>query len=69
MRRDKKFIISTFFKKEIMSKKLFGLIAVSLVFVLVGSAQKIMGFTDANAAKQLEWEKLRSMALDTMMNI
>lgn len=40
-----------------MSKKLFGLIAVSLVFVLVGSAQKIMGFTDANAAKQLEWEK------------
>jgi len=40
-----------------MSKKLFGLIAVSLVFVLVGSAQKIMGFTDANAAKQLQWEK------------
>lgn len=29
----------------------------SLVFAFSGQAQKIMGFSDANAAKQIEWEK------------
>ena len=42
------------------------------LFVAAANAQKIMGFTDANAAKQLEWEKqfdaqLNAKNLDTWM--
>jgi len=37
-------------------RKLFFL-SLTLLTVISSSAQKIMGFTDANAAKQLDWEK------------
>ena len=37
-------------------RKLFFL-SLTLLAVISASAQKIMGFTDANAAKQLDWEK------------
>ena len=35
----------------------FKLILVFLFFVATTNAQKVMGFTDANATKQLDWEK------------
>ena len=35
----------------------FKLILVFLFFVVTTNAQKVMGFTDANATKQLDWEK------------
>jgi N-acetylated-alpha-linked acidic dipeptidase len=37
--------------------KRFNIIMMFLLFVLAGNAQTIMGFTDANAAKQMDWEK------------
>ena len=42
------------------------------LFVAAADAQKIMGFTDANAVKQLDWEKqfdaqLNAKNLDTWM--
>jgi len=37
--------------------KLLNLVLMLLFFVAVANAQKIMGFTDANAAKQIDWEK------------
>ncbi len=38
-------------------KKLFLILAGSLFFVLTQCPEKLMGFTDANASKQLDWEK------------
>jgi N-acetylated-alpha-linked acidic dipeptidase len=38
-------------------RKLLLLLTWSLVFIVAVSAQKIMGFTDAAAAKQIDWEK------------
>lgn len=40
-----------------MNKKLFSFLAGLLFFTHVGSAQKIMGFSDISASKQIEWEK------------
>jgi len=37
--------------------KLLNLVLVFLSLISVANAQKIMGFTDANAAKQIDWEK------------
>ena len=37
--------------------KIINLVLMLLFFVTVANAQKIMGFTDANAAKQIDWEK------------
>lgn len=38
-------------------KKMFLILAGSFLFVSVRSQEKLMGFADANAAKQLDWEK------------
>jgi N-acetylated-alpha-linked acidic dipeptidase len=40
-----------------MHKQIAGLLAAALLFTVNSTAQKIMGFTDASAAKQLDWEK------------
>ena len=37
--------------------KHFNLVIMLLSFVATGNAQKIMGFTNANAIKQIAWEK------------
>ena len=52
--------------------KLINLFLAFLFFVSVANAQKIRGFTDANAAKQIDWEKqfdaqLNSKNQDTWM--
>jgi len=52
--------------------KRLNLVLMFLLFVVVGNAQKIMGFTDANAAKQIDWEKqfdeqLNAQNLNTWM--
>src|ERR1043165_1864852 len=48
------------------------LILMSLSFTVLGNAQKLMGFTDPHAAKQVDWEKqfdaqLNAKNLDTWM--
>ena len=58
-------------KKTTIMKKL-NLVLMLLLFVAAINAQKIMGFTDANATKQLDWEKqfdaqLNAKNLDTWM--
>ncbi len=45
--------------------KRLNLIFVFLLFAGTGKAQKIMGFTDANAAKEIGWEKQFDMQLGT----
>jgi N-acetylated-alpha-linked acidic dipeptidase len=52
--------------------KRLNLILMFLLFVAAANAQKIMGFTDANATKQTDWEKqfdaqLNAQNLDTWM--
>src|SRR5213596_951691 len=52
--------------------KYLNFILISLFFVASSNAQKIMGFTDANATKQMDWEKqfdaqLNTQNLDTWM--
>lgn len=37
--------------------KRLNLVLILLLFLTAANAQKIMGFTDANAAKQIDWEK------------
>jgi N-acetylated-alpha-linked acidic dipeptidase len=54
-----------------MKRQIICLLA-SLFFVTIISAQKLMGFSDANAAKQIAWEKqfdalLKPQNLDTWM--
>ena len=44
--------------------KRLNLVLMFLLFVAEGNAQKLMGFTDANAAKQIDWEK----QFDTQLN-
>ena len=41
-----------------MGKLIACIIAASCLYASAASAQKIMGFTEANAAKQTDWEKL-----------
>ncbi len=53
-------------------KQITCLLAASFFFITIISAQKLMGFTDANAAKQIAWEKqfdgqLSAHNLDTWM--
>jgi N-acetylated-alpha-linked acidic dipeptidase len=53
-------------------KQITCLFAASFFFITIISAQKLMGFTDANAAKQIGWEKqfdaqLSAQNLDTWM--
>ncbi len=55
-----------------MTRKIIYLFATSFLFITITSAQKLMGFTDANAAKQIAWEKqfdaqLSAQNLDTWM--
>jgi N-acetylated-alpha-linked acidic dipeptidase len=57
--------------KTTIMKKL-NLVLMLLLFVAAANAQKIMGFTDANATKQIDWEKqfdaqLNAQNLDTWM--
>ncbi len=52
--------------------KRLNLVLMLLLFVAAANSQKIMGFTDANATKQIEWEKqfdalLNAQNLDTWM--
>src|SRR5258705_3274843 len=52
--------------------KKLNLVLLFLLFVAAANAQKLMGFTDANAAKQIDWEKqfdaqLNAKNLDTWM--
>ncbi len=52
--------------------KCLNLFILSLLFIVSSHAQKIMGFTDANATKQIDWEKqfdaqLNTANLDTWM--
>jgi len=52
--------------------KRLNLVLMLLLFVAAANAQKIMGFTDANATKQIDWEKqfdaqLNVQNLDTWM--
>ena len=35
----------------------FKLVLILLLFTVTTNAQKVMGFTDANATRQLDWEK------------
>ncbi|HEX7411251.1 MAG TPA: transferrin receptor-like dimerization domain-containing protein [Bacteroidales bacterium] len=44
--------------------KRLNLVLIFLLFITAGNAQKIMGFTDANAIKQIAWEK----QFDTQLN-
>ncbi|MFZ1676976.1 MAG: PA domain-containing protein, partial [Saprospiraceae bacterium] len=44
--------------------KWFNLFVISLLFITTSHAQKLLGFTDANATKQLDWEK----QFDTQLN-
>ncbi len=55
-----------------MRKQFACLVAVILSFAITISAQKLMGFTDASATKQIDWEKqfdaqLNAKNLDTWM--
>ncbi|MFI5133753.1 MAG: transferrin receptor-like dimerization domain-containing protein [Chitinophagales bacterium] len=45
-------------------KKILSILACSFLFIASTHAQKMMGFTDANAAKQADWEK----QFDAQMN-
>jgi len=52
--------------------KRLNLVLMFLLFVAEGNAQKLMGFTDASAAKQIDWEKqfdtqLNAQNMDTWM--
>src|SRR5258705_8055170 len=52
--------------------KKLNLVLLFLLFVAAANAQKLMGFTDANAAKQIDWEKqfdaqLNAKNLDSWM--
>lgn len=47
-----------------MSKQLRCLLVAFLYFIPMAKAQKIMGFTDANAIRQTEWEKQFDPILD-----
>ena len=40
-----------------MRKQVICLLALSFFFAATASSQKLMGFTDANATRQLDWEK------------
>ena len=46
--------------------KLINLFLAFLFFVSVANAQKIMGFTDADAAKQIDWEKQFDAQLNSL---
>src|SRR4029079_2182092 len=51
-------------KIKIIYMKRFNLVLLFIFSVTLANAQKIMGFTDANATKQTDWEKQFDAQLD-----